>query len=71
MSSPADTLCHFLDGRWHDIRAEARKRLSELPPPGPDLSTGEHRALVFDQLRELAATGYPSTGLPEGVRRRR
>jgi acyl-CoA oxidase len=61
----SSALCRFLDGRWHDIRAEARERLSMVPPPGDDLTTEEHRALVVDQLWELAKTGYPAVGFPK------
>jgi acyl-CoA oxidase len=61
----SSALCRFLDGRWHEIRAEARQRLSMVPPPGDDVTTEEHRALVVDQLWELAKTGYPAVGFPK------
>ena len=60
-----DALRDFLDGRWHEIRAGARQRLGELPPPEDDFTTEQHRAAVLSQLQELAKTGYPETGFPK------
>src|ERR1044072_1078464 len=54
-----------LDGRWPAVRAEARQRLGELPPPEEDLSSEQHRAQVLAQLLELARSGYPELGFPK------
>ncbi|OLR94698.1 acyl-CoA dehydrogenase family protein [Actinokineospora bangkokensis] len=59
-------LTELLDGRWGHVRREARKRMAEMPPPAAyDLTTEQHRAQVFDELKLLADAGYPRIGFPE------
>ncbi|RSM90768.1 acyl-CoA oxidase [Kibdelosporangium aridum] len=52
-----------LDGRYRELRRELRERMTDAKLAdtiGMDVDT--HRALVFDQLRELAATRHPRLG---------
>jgi acyl-CoA oxidase len=59
----AATLRRVLDGRWAHVREEVRRRMdAALHPPSSDLSTEEHRALVLEQLHELAASGVQRLG---------
>lgn len=56
----------FLDGRWRDVRVEARKQLREpLFHPLYGLATEEHRKRVLDQMRALAHTPGPKLGFPQ------
>lgn len=55
-----------LDGRWADIRRQARENLSELPYLGSTESDMRvRRAEVFEQLRLLAASGQAGIGFPK------
>src|SRR5436190_2137732 len=62
-------LVDLLDGRWAEVRRGARERMLSLPgktkPPVTDLDG--QRAEVLEQLRELAASGYPKVGFPVAV----
>jgi acyl-CoA oxidase len=52
-----------LDGRWPELRRRVRAELAEMDDRDTDnLTTGEHRALVFDQMRLLAETDGPRLG---------
>jgi acyl-CoA oxidase len=52
-----------LDGRWARLREDARRQLNAIRPPATaDLSTEDYRALVLDQLHELAKTDHPRLG---------
>jgi len=65
-AAPTGPLTELLDGRWAHVRRAARERMSELPSPATyDLTTEQHRALVFDELRALAEAGYPRAGFPK------
>ncbi|WP_018684575.1 acyl-CoA dehydrogenase [Actinokineospora enzanensis] len=58
-------LTELLDGRWGDIRRDARERMAAFPSPSThDLTTEQHRAQVLDELRALAKAGYPRHGFP-------
>jgi acyl-CoA oxidase len=60
---PVEALTALLDGRWTHIRQEARKRMAERGlPDTADLTTEQYRAVVFDEMRALAESGYPTTG---------
>ena len=60
---PVEALTALLDGRWAHIREEARKRMAERGlPDTADLTTEQYRAVVFDEMRALAESGYPTTG---------
>ncbi len=62
----APTLTELLDGRWGHIRRDARARMTDLPSPQThDLSTEQHRAQVFAELKTLADVGYPRVGFPK------
>ncbi|WP_156756862.1 acyl-CoA dehydrogenase family protein [Actinokineospora pegani] len=65
-AASVDRLTELLDGRWGHVRRQARQRMSELPSPAThDLSTEEHRAQVFGELKLLAEAGYPRVGFPK------
>ncbi|HEX4225637.1 MAG TPA: acyl-CoA dehydrogenase [Pseudonocardiaceae bacterium] len=52
-----------LDGRWADLRREARAHLGKLTIASADeRSTADYRAAVSDRLRELAGTGWQRRG---------
>ncbi|HEY3750529.1 MAG TPA: acyl-CoA dehydrogenase [Pseudonocardiaceae bacterium] len=56
-------LTTVLDGRWGGLRRGLRDHLATLDLPDTTLlSTEEHRALVLDQLREMAKTEAPRLG---------
>jgi acyl-CoA oxidase len=56
-------LTTVLDGRWADLRRSVREQLATLDAPDTSaLSTEEHRALVLEQLREMAKTDSPRLG---------
>ncbi|GAA4440223.1 acyl-CoA dehydrogenase [Actinokineospora soli] len=62
---PAEALTRLLDGRWGHVRAEARARMAERGlPDTADLTTEGYRAVDLDELRVLAAPGYPRIGFP-------
>lgn len=52
----AEKLQNVLDGRWHDVKDEARAqiRTTELMRPVQGLSIEDHRARVMEQLRMVA-----------------
>ncbi|MGH8964807.1 MAG: acyl-CoA dehydrogenase family protein, partial [Actinomycetes bacterium] len=57
------TLQRVLDGRWADVRDDARAQLGTRSlNPDPDLSTADYRALTTENLRELAESGRPRQG---------
>jgi acyl-CoA oxidase len=59
---PAE-LTTVLDGRWADLRRRLRDHIATMDVPDTTaLSAGEHRALVLDQLREMAKTDAPRLG---------
>ncbi|WP_424185596.1 acyl-CoA dehydrogenase [Actinokineospora sp. G85] len=65
-AAAVEALTELLDGRWGHVRRQARQRMSELPSPATyDLSTEEHRAQVFGELKLLAKAGYPRVGFPK------
>jgi len=52
-----------LDGRWPELRRRVRAELAGMDDRDTDnLTTEEHRALVLDQMRLLAATDGPRLG---------
>ncbi|MGZ4744953.1 MAG: acyl-CoA dehydrogenase family protein [Oryzihumus sp.] len=54
-----------LDGRWAQVRQEARERFTpEDLLTDPTLDQEAHRARVFEQMRLLAGTGHPRNGFP-------
>ncbi|SFP37498.1 acyl-CoA oxidase [Amycolatopsis arida] len=56
-------LTAVLDGRWAELKRAVREQLTGRhfrEPIGLDVE--EHRALVLDQLRELATTDWPRLG---------
>jgi acyl-CoA oxidase len=56
-------LTTVLDGRWADLRRRLRDHIATLDVPDTSaLSTEEHRALVLDQLHEMAKTDAPRLG---------
>ncbi|MFI9383628.1 acyl-CoA dehydrogenase [Kutzneria sp. NPDC052558] len=56
-------ITEILDGRWADLRRTVREQLAGVDyREASDLSTAEHRALVFDQLHALAKTDGPRLG---------
>src|ERR1700753_2791497 len=56
-------LTTVLDGRWGDLRRRLRDHVAGLDVRDTTvLSTEEHRALVLDQLHELAKTEAPRLG---------
>jgi acyl-CoA oxidase len=61
----ATELTTVLDGRWAGLRRRLRDHIATLDVPDTTaLSTEEHRALVLDQLTELAKTAAPQLGFP-------
>ncbi|MDQ3403300.1 MAG: acyl-CoA dehydrogenase family protein [Actinomycetota bacterium] len=68
VTQPVDpvALTDLLDGRWAPVRREARARMTERPGPAIyDFTTEQHRAQVLDDIRALAAAGYPRLGFPK------
>ncbi len=62
----AKAVTRLLDGRWADLRRSVRDQLAAAEYTDPiGLSVDEHRERVFEQLRELAATGQPHLGFPK------
>src|SRR3712207_6558992 len=58
----------LLDGRYREVREEARKHLasrSEILELAETLSTEEYRELVKEAVVELAATGQTGYGFPK------
>jgi len=56
-------ITEILDGRWPELRRTVREQLASVDyREASDLSTAEHRALVFDQLHALAKTDGPRLG---------
>jgi acyl-CoA oxidase len=56
----AARVTEVLDGRYRKLRCDLRGRMSHPDTAGLDVEA--HRALVLDQLKELAATGHPRLG---------
>jgi acyl-CoA oxidase len=60
-----DTLQTYLDGEHAAVREKVRGWLSQPEhTPRPDLEMHEHRRLVFEWLKELAAEGDTAIGFP-------
>ncbi|ASR37995.1 acyl-CoA oxidase [Prauserella marina] len=60
-----NALTEVLDGRWAAVRGEIRAQTAGTKYPDPvGLSVEEHRALILEQLHELAKTGRPQLGFP-------
>jgi acyl-CoA oxidase len=61
----AELLRRFLDGEHREIRERVREIISrpEFAPPR-DVSRAEHRELVLERMRALAAAGGTSLGFP-------
>ncbi|WP_019814246.1 acyl-CoA dehydrogenase family protein [Saccharomonospora saliphila] len=58
-------LTEVLDGRWAAVRGDIREQMAAQRPPEPcGLDVDQHRALVSEQLRQLADTGRPRLGFP-------
>jgi acyl-CoA oxidase len=56
-------LTEVLDGRWGELRRGLRERMASTKfPDCYDLDREAHRALVWEQLRELVDTGHPRLG---------
>jgi acyl-CoA oxidase len=55
-----------LDGRWADLKNEARTEFDPAMymPPTKELTMDEYRARVAEQVREIAATDHPRRGFP-------
>jgi acyl-CoA oxidase len=65
MSEQVDTaaLTAVLDGRWSELRSRLRERMAGAKFVDTyDLDREAHRALVWDQLRELVDSGHPRLG---------
>jgi acyl-CoA oxidase len=61
----ADALRRALDGRWADIREQARTALrGEEVDLARDLDTETHRAQVAGQMHRLAESGHARLGFP-------
>jgi acyl-CoA oxidase len=61
----AAALRRTLDGRWSDVRREARALPADLVAPQLQLTDVEaQRALVADRMRALAALGHGRRGIP-------
>ncbi|HKN95964.1 MAG TPA: acyl-CoA dehydrogenase [Pseudonocardiaceae bacterium] len=59
----AGALTAVLDGRWAGLRRRLRDHMATVDVPDTTaLTTEQHRALVLDQLRELAKTDAPRLG---------
>lgn len=69
MTDLATALRTTLDGRWADIREDARHELDpqRYAPPSQELTLEEYRARVADQVQTLAATGHAANGFPVSV----
>ncbi|MFG2003702.1 acyl-CoA dehydrogenase [Spirillospora sp. NPDC048911] len=62
----AEALRRVLDGRWESVRQTARRRMQDLEPPaGETGDVEEQRVRVLEELRALAASGYPGQGFPK------
>ncbi|MGW4364204.1 acyl-CoA dehydrogenase family protein [Nocardia takedensis] len=62
-SSTAEHLRAALDGPWRDVREQARTQLAGEQFTGdPALDYKAARARVLNQMREIAAMGYPERG---------
>ncbi|HEX3648758.1 MAG TPA: acyl-CoA dehydrogenase [Pseudonocardiaceae bacterium] len=56
-------LTAVLDGRWAELRRRLRDRVAAIDVPDTTtLTTGEHRGVVLDQLRDMAKTDEPRLG---------
>ncbi len=56
-------LTTVLDGRWGELRAQLRERMTSAKlADSYDLDRETHRAQVFEQLRELVDSGHPRLG---------
>jgi acyl-CoA oxidase len=56
-------LTSVLDGRWAELRGRLRDRMTATKlADSYDLDRETHRAQVFEQLRELVASGHPKLG---------
>jgi acyl-CoA oxidase len=56
-------LTTVLDGRWAELRGRLRDRMTATKLADTyDLDRETHRAQVFEQLRELVASGHPKLG---------
>ena len=56
-------LTTVLDGRWAELRGRLRDRMTATKlADSYDLDRETHRAQVFEQLRELVASGHPKLG---------
>lgn len=54
-------LTSVLDGRWAELRGRLRDRMTATKlADSYDLDRETHRAQVFEQLRELVASGHPT-----------
>jgi acyl-CoA oxidase len=65
MSDQVDpaALTAVLDGRWSELRRRLRERMAGATFVDTyDLDREAHRALVWEQLRELADSGHPELG---------
>ncbi|MFL6125148.1 acyl-CoA dehydrogenase [Actinophytocola sp.] len=65
MSDQVDpgALTAVLDGRWRELRRRLRERMTGAKFVDTyDLDREAHRALVWDQLRELVDSGHPRLG---------
>jgi acyl-CoA oxidase len=61
----AGGLRRVLDGRWHEVRDEARTALTGIVEPGdPDRPVDVQREDVLQRLLKLAAAGHTSVGFP-------
>ncbi len=62
-SQVVDELTTVLDGRWAELRARLRERMTATKlADSYDLDRETHCAQVFEQLRALVATGHPKLG---------
>lgn len=66
MTDLATALRSTLDGRWADVREDARHELDphRYAPPSDELTREDYRARVADQVQALAATGHAANGFP-------
>ena len=56
-------LTTVLDGRWAELRGRLRERMTATKlADSYDLDRETHRAQVFEQMRELVASGHPKLG---------
>ncbi|HJP78830.1 MAG TPA: acyl-CoA dehydrogenase [Pseudonocardiaceae bacterium] len=57
------SVTEVLDGRWAQVRREARDHLAKFTiASAEERSTADYRAAVFDRLRDLAGTGWQRRG---------